>query len=74
MLQNNRSYEETLRQFRKGLFTIYKSFIRSHLDHGDILYDKPENQNFLNKLEIVQYKACLATGAIQGSSRQKKLR
>ena len=36
---------------RKALLTIYKSFIRPHLDYGDILYDKPENQNFQNKLE-----------------------
>ena len=57
---------------RKALLTIYKSFIRPHLDYGDILYDKPENQNFQNKLEKVQYKACLAiTGAIQGNSGQK---
>ena len=57
---------------RKALLTIYKSFIRPHLDYGDILYDKPGNQNFQNKLEKVQYKACLAiTGAIQGTSRQK---
>ena len=57
---------------RKALLTIYKSFIRPHLDYWDILYDKPENQNFQNKLEKLQYKACLAiTGAIQGTSRQK---
>ena len=34
---------------RKALLTIYKSFIRPHLDYGDILYDKPENQHFQNK-------------------------
>ena len=28
---------------RKALLTIYKYFIRSHLDYGDILYDKPKN-------------------------------
>ena len=57
---------------RKALLTIYKSYIRPHLDYGDILYDKPEDQNFRNKLEKVQYKACLAiTDAIQGTSRQK---
>ena len=51
---------------------IIKSFIRPHLDNGDILDDKPGNQNFQNKFEKVQYKACLAiTGAIQGTSRQK---
>ena len=46
--------------------------IKPHLDYGDILYDKLENQNFQNKLEKVQHKACIAiTGAIQGTSRQK---
>ena len=55
------------------LLTIYKSFVRPHLDYGDILYDKPNNENFQNKLEKVQYRACLAiTGAIQGTSRVKR--
>ena len=37
------------------------------------LYDKPENENFQNKLEKVQYRAYLATTcAIQGTSRQKR--
>ena len=50
---------------RNALLTIYKSFARLHLDYGDILYDKPNNENF-------QYRACLAmTGAIQGTSRIK---
>ena len=35
---------------RKALLTIYKSFIRPHLDFEDILYDEPGNQNFQNKL------------------------
>ena len=36
------------------------------------MYDKPDNQNFENKLEKIQYKACLAiTGAIQGTSRRR---
>ena len=57
---------------RKALLIIYRSFIRPHLDYEDILYDKPGNQNFQNKLEQVQYKACLViTGAIQETSRQK---
>ena len=57
---------------RNALLTIYKSFIRPHLEYGDILYDKPENENFQNKLEKVQYRGCLAiTGAIQGKSKQK---
>ena len=57
---------------KKALLTIYKSFVRSHLNYGDILYDKPDNQNFENKLEKAQYKVCLAiTGAIQVTSRQR---
>ena len=57
---------------QNALLTIYKSFVRLHLNYGDILYDKPNNENFQNKLEKVQYRACLAiTGAIQGNSRKK---
>ena len=56
---------------RKALLTIYKSFVRPHLDYGVILYDKPEIENFQNKLEKVQYRGCLAiTCVIQGKSRQ----
>ena len=37
-----------------------------------VIYDKPNNENFQNKIEKVQYRACLAiTGAIQGTSREK---
>ena len=57
---------------QSALLTIYKSFIRPHLEYGDILYDKPDNEHFQNKIEKVQYKAYLAiTGAIQGTSREK---
>ena len=31
---------------RSSLLTIYKSFIRLHLEYGDILYDKSDNENF----------------------------
>ena len=57
---------------RNSLLTVYKTFVRPHLVYGDILYDKPNNENFQNKLEKVQYRACLAiTGAIQGTSRTR---
>ena len=57
---------------RNALLTIYKSFVRPHLDYGDILYDKPNNENFQSKLEKVPYRTCLAiTGAIQRTSRTK---
>ena len=52
---------------RDSLVTIYKSFIRLHLDYGDVIYDQPNNDSFSDKIEQLQYKACLAiTGAIQG--------
>ena len=33
---------------RKASLTFHKSIIRPHLEYRDILYDKPENQNFQN--------------------------
>ena len=57
---------------RKALLTIYKSFVRPHLDYDDILYDKPGNLNFESKTEKVQYKACIAiTGSVQETSRER---
>ena len=57
---------------RSALITLYKSFVRPHLDYGDILYDQARNESFHLKLVSVQYNACLAiTGAIRGSSREK---
>ena len=57
---------------RNALLTIYKSFVRPHLDYGDIVYDQPTNQSFSNKIEAVQYNAALAiTNAIKGTSRTK---
>ena len=55
-----------------ALLTIYKCFIRPHLDYGDIIYDQAYNLSFYQKLESIQYNAALAlTGAIRGSSREK---
>ena len=31
---------------RNSLITIYKSFIRPHLDYGAIIFDQPENESF----------------------------
>ena len=51
---------------RKFLLTIYKSFVWPHLDYGDIIYDNSEKKSVINKLEKVQYLACLAiTGAFK---------
>ena len=35
---------------RKSLLTIFKSFVRPHLDYGDIIYDYPVNESLINKL------------------------
>ena len=57
---------------RALLITIYKSFIRPHLDYGDMIYDQTFNMSFQQKMESIQYNAALAiTGAIIGSSREK---
>ena len=52
--------------------SLYKSFIRPHLDYGDTIYDQPFNNSFQNKIEIIQYNACLAIiGAIRGTSKER---
>ena len=35
---------------RTSLITIYKAFVRPHLDYGDILYDQAFNLSFQQKL------------------------
>ena len=57
---------------RESLVTIYKSYVRSHIDYSDIIYDQPNNDSFCDMIERVQYKAALAiTGAIKGTSQLK---
>ena len=57
---------------RKSLLTIYKSFMRSHLDYGEIIYDQSYNTYFHQRLESLQYNAALAiTGAIRGTLKEK---
>ena len=53
---------------RSARLTIYKSFIRPHLDIGNVIYDKAFNESFHAKLESLQYNATLA---IRGSSTEK---
>ena len=48
-----------------SLILIYKSYVRTHLDYVDIIYDQPNNESFTQKIERIPYKAVLAiTGAI----------
>ena len=57
---------------RSSLLIIYKSFVRLHLDDGDIMYEQAYNTTFHEKMEAVQYNAALAiTVAIRSSSKEK---
>ena len=53
----------------EALLTIYKSFVRPHLEYDDVIYDQNYNNYFHQKLESIQYNAALTvTGARRGSS------
>ena len=58
---------------RPSLLTIYKSFVRPHIDYGNIIYDhNAYNAPFQQKVESIQYRAAVAiTGAIRGTSKKK---
>ena len=43
---------------RRSLVTIYKSFIRAHLDYGDIMFDQAFNKSFHDNLESIQEMLC----------------
>ena len=45
---------------RPILLTIYRAFIRPHLDYGDSIYWQTYSDSFHQKLESVQYNAALA--------------
>ena len=46
---------------RLPLLSIYKSFIRPHLDYGDIIYAQAYNVSFHQKLESIQYNSVTVT-------------
>ena len=57
---------------RISLLTICRTFIRSGLDYADIIYDQAYNSTGHDKLESIQYNACLTIiGAIKGTSTEK---
>ena len=57
---------------RRSLVTIYKSFTRSHLDYGDVIFDQEYNKSLHKSLESLQYNAILAiTGAMRGNIKEK---
>ena len=57
---------------RAPLLTIYKSLIRPHFDHGDIIYNKAYKSSFYQTWKKIQYNLVLAiTGAIRETSKEK---
>ena len=57
---------------RNALLTMYKSFIRPHLDYRDISYNKLNNETFQNKTEKLEYRASLTiSGVIQRTLKEK---
>ena len=42
---------------RSFLLTVYKCFVRPHLDYGDVIYDQPNLFSLASKIESVQYNA-----------------
>ena len=53
---------------RPSFLTIYKSFIRQHLDFVDIIYDQAYNVSFQQKVESIKYNAATA---LRGTSKEK---
>ena len=59
---------------RHSLITIYKTFIRPHLDYGDVIYYRAFNESFHQRLKSIQYNVAIAiTGTIRGTSSEKFL-
>ena len=57
---------------KRSLVTIYKSFIRPHLDYGDIIFGQVFNKSFNDNVESIPYNASLAiTGAIRDILKEK---
>ena len=57
---------------RASLLTIFKSFVRVHLDYSDVIYDQNYDNTFHQKMKSIQNHASLAiAGAIRGSSMEK---
>ena len=57
---------------RSSLLTVYKCFVWSYLDYGDVIYNQPNLSFLASKIKTVQHNPTLAiTGAIRGTSKKK---
>ena len=55
-----------------ALITIYKSFVRPHLDYGDIIFGQPNNEILNQEIKRIQYHSAPAvTGVIKRTSQSK---
>ena len=58
---------------RSSILTIFKTFIRSHFDSADVVYDQSYKPSFHEKRESIQYNTALkVTGAVRGSYSEKR--
>ena len=56
----------------EALITIYTAFFRHHLDYGDVLCHQAFKASSHDKIQSIQYNACLAlTGTIRVTSKEK---
>ena len=54
---------------RSALLTIYKCFVRTDLDYGNMIYDQAFNNYSHQKIVSLKFNTALAiTGAIRGTS------
>ena len=58
---------------RHSLVILCEAFMGSHLDHVDIIYDKPNNRGACDVIESLQYNANLAIIRTASVSSKKKL-
>ena len=57
---------------RTCLLTIYKAFVRPHLDYVDNIYQKPDDESLKDWLEKVQYNtALIIIDAIRGTLQER---
>ena len=57
---------------RSALIAKYETFIKPHLDYGDIVHDKTYKSSFYHKLELFQcYTSLAITGAIRDTSKER---
>ena len=85
MLNSNPSYEYQIKSILNKvnnaigfltkfqlILTIYKTFIRSHLEYGDVIYNRAFIESIHQRLEFNQYNAATATaGAIRWTLLEK---